>query len=126
MVVIVGYQIAKPPLFRRNAVRSRRRLMSHGPSGIWKRIAKRCDHPEADRFLHDVEILGGLLTRKRVLIPEGIGVDGLIQCVSQGDGTGIVQSRSHRYRTRTFPRPASTGLEQRGNTPSLALATRPS
>ena len=32
-----------------------------------------------------------MLTRKRVLIPEGIGVDGLVQCVSQGDGTGIVQ-----------------------------------
>jgi len=34
VVVIVGYQIAKPPLFRKNAIRSRRRLMSQGPSGI--------------------------------------------------------------------------------------------
>ena len=66
------------------------------------------------------------MTRERVLILEGIGFDGLIQRVSQGDGTGIVQSRSRRYRTRTFPRPASTGLEQRGNTSPLARATRPS
>ena len=93
MVMIVGYQIAKPPLSRKKATRSRRRVMSHGlPSGIMSGATKASWRPSGSRKPSmTVAILGGLLTRKRVLIPEGIGVDGLIQCVRQGDGTGIVR-----------------------------------